>query len=81
MNGPDTAEGGRNPKSPTEYRRRIKSSAFFRERICEKAFGTFPRDGFPHPPPGKMPVDATVCPLSAQQREQLMPKIHRLTDN
>jgi hypothetical protein len=33
MNGPDTAEGGRNPKSPTEYRRRIKSSAFFRERI------------------------------------------------
>ncbi len=32
MNGPDTAEGGAFAKSPTEYRRRIKSSAFFRER-------------------------------------------------
>jgi hypothetical protein len=32
MNGPDTAEGGRICDSPAEYRRRIKSSAFFRER-------------------------------------------------
>jgi hypothetical protein len=32
MNKPDTAEGGRICESPAEYRRRIKSAHFFRER-------------------------------------------------
>jgi hypothetical protein len=81
MSWPDAAEGGAFAKSPTEYRRRIKSSAFFRERDSRKASADDPEDSFPLPHPGKMRVEATLCPLSAQQREQLMQKIHRLTHN
>jgi hypothetical protein len=79
MDWPDTAE--RCCEQPTEYRGRINSSAFFREQDLQKAFGGWLRGSFSCPSPEKMQVKATLCPLSAQQREKLMQKIHRLTDN
>jgi hypothetical protein len=49
MNGPDAAREG-NADEPTEYRRRIKSGAFFRERDFAAAFTeAFPGGFCPSP--------------------------------
>jgi hypothetical protein len=38
-------------------------------------------DGFALLHIGEVPVKAAPCPLSVQEGEKLMQKIHRLTDN
>jgi hypothetical protein len=79
MNGPDTAGGGRIPKTSTEYRRRIKSSAFFRERNSR---GLDDSDNhFAHYFRRQMPVKTGPLSSFGTESIKLMQEIHRLTDN
>jgi len=86
MNGPDAgcffrlwrAVKLRKPVSPTEYRRRIKSGAFFRD--TDTVMKPFQHRDAPAGISG-LPVKAALCPLSVQVLGKLMQKIHRLTDN
>jgi hypothetical protein len=54
MNGPDAAKEG-DADGPTEYRRRIKSRAFFRERDFAAAFTVAIPAGFAPPRISEMP--------------------------
>jgi hypothetical protein len=80
MKWPDAAERGE-ADSPTEYRPRIKSSAFFRDPDFTNAFLTAFEHGFPLPGRCETPIMTALCPLSVHPAGKLMQKIHRLTDN
>jgi hypothetical protein len=66
MDGPDAAKEA-DADEPTEYRRRIKSSAFFREQDFTAAFPKRFDGGFALPRSSEMPEKAAPCPLSAQK--------------
>jgi hypothetical protein len=66
MDGPDAAKGG-DADEPTEYRRRIKSSAFFRERRFAATFPEAIPGGFSRSRIDKVSGKAALCPLSAQK--------------